>query len=171
MSSTCKSWVNSQGDWKFVANDSTPTFRKALLTDLPAILQIEQSSFSGDRFSKRQFSYLIRRAKASFLVAVLEEQVIGYSILLTPESLKSARIYSIAIHPDAKGKGIGKKLLEHHINIARTLKYQAVRLEVREDNLPAKSLYQSYGFRTISIKKAYYEDGMNALVLMMRIEQ
>jgi ribosomal-protein-alanine N-acetyltransferase len=42
-------------------------------------------------------------------------------------------------------------------------------LEVREHNQPAISLYQKFGFETMYVRKGYYPDGENALVMVKKI--
>ncbi len=55
-------------------------------------------------------------------------------------------IHDIAILPAYRGKGIGQKLLETIIEIARQRNYCKITLEVRHDNLPAQNLYRKMGF-------------------------
>ena len=136
--------------------------RDATPDDLSAILDIEAHSFRGDRFSRRQFRYLMQRAMASFVVAVVDGQVRAYAILFTPRRHAVARLYSVAVHPDAQGKGLGKHLLLHHLKLAADLGYPRLRLEVRQDNHTAIALYEKLGFRWFTDKPDYYEDGCAA---------
>jgi len=56
-------------------------------------------------------------------------------------------IHDIIVHQNYRGKGIGRKLLEKIIEIAEERNYCKITLEVREDNLPAKKLYDDLGFK------------------------
>jgi len=138
--------------------------RSATPEDLPSILEIETSSFSGDRFNRRQFRYLMTKAQASFLVQEIDGKVIAYSILFTPRRYKTARIYSIAVHPSGIGRGYGKQMLVHHIELAQKLGFESIHLEVRMDNPVAISLYEKQGFKQIGTHPGYYEDGTGAKV-------
>jgi len=55
----------------------------------------------------------------------------------------------IAVTQDHLGKGIGKKLMNHLIEVAKKLKLNEITLPVDEDNDPAKRLYENYGFKKI----------------------
>ena len=39
-------------------------------------------------------------------------------------------------------------------------------LEVRRSNTPARSLYESFGFAVSAVRRAYYEDGEDAFVML-----
>ena len=57
-------------------------------------------------------------------------------------------------------------LIENAINELKNQDLNKVLLEVRESNLPAKNLYIKHGFEQISIRKKYYSDGENAVILI-----
>ena len=144
--------------------------RNATVEDLDAILVIERSVFSGDLFNRRQFRYLMTRAKAVFMVVSDESEVTGYSILFTPSHLRHSRIYNIAVSKKARGKGYGKALLQRMEQDSTDLSYSAIRLEVRRDNEPAIRLYEQFGYRRIGKKAGYYEDGEDALVYQKSLD-
>jgi ribosomal protein S18 acetylase RimI-like enzyme len=56
-------------------------------------------------------------------------------------------IHDIFIEKRYRGKGFGKALMNEIISVARLRDYCKVNLEVREDNISAKALYQSLGFQ------------------------
>jgi ribosomal protein S18 acetylase RimI-like enzyme len=57
-----------------------------------------------------------------------------------------AYVDDLAVNPEFRGKGIGRKLLEHGIQWARENDFPGVMLETQDDNVPACTLYQSCGF-------------------------
>ena len=83
--------------------------RKAQQIDIPAILEIEWECFREDSFSKEQFAYLISRSKGTFYVMMEGDRVIAYVSLLFHGGTHYLRIYSIAVHPDFRGKGFGQQ--------------------------------------------------------------
>lgn len=85
--------------------------RKAQQADIPAILEIEWECFREDSFSKEQFAYLISRSKGTFYVMMEEDRVIAYVSLLFHGGTRYLRIYSIAVHPDYRGRGLGQILV------------------------------------------------------------
>ena len=56
-------------------------------------------------------------------------------------------IHDIIVREEFRGKGIGRQLIQRCINLAIERKYCKVTLEVRNDNVIAKRLYESFGFR------------------------
>ncbi|MDR9416066.1 MAG: GNAT family N-acetyltransferase [Gracilimonas sp.] len=67
---------------------------------------------------------------------------VGFS---TFTARKVFKIHDVAVHPDARGMGIGTKMLETIEEEARDMGCSKVTLEVREDN-PARNLYEKQGF-------------------------
>jgi streptothricin acetyltransferase len=57
-----------------------------------------------------------------------------------------AYVDDIVVHPEYRGTGLGRALLEHGIQWARENNFPGVMLETQDDNVPACSLYQKYGF-------------------------
>ena len=58
-------------------------------------------------------------------------------------------IYTLVVHPDHLGKGVGQALLDYASNLGVQLNMQSLRLDVYENNLPAISLYEKCGFHYI----------------------
>ena len=69
-------------------------------------------------------------------------------------------IHDVFVKPAFRGRNLGKKLLEKLVSIARERDYCKVTLEVREDNTPARSLYQSLGFDECNPKLFYWEKNL-----------
>jgi ribosomal protein S18 acetylase RimI-like enzyme len=67
---------------------------------------------------------------------------IGFS---TFTASKTFKIHDVVVHPDARGMGVGTKLLDHVNEVAEGMGCSKITLEVREDN-PAKRLYEREGF-------------------------
>lgn len=67
-------------------------------------------------------------------------------------------ISTIAVHPDARGHGLGELLLSQVIDFALDRDAEFVTLEVRESNTPAQRLYAKYGFECVGRRKRYYTD-------------
>ena len=75
-----------------------------------------------------------------------------------------AEIISIGVAPDARRNGIAGALI---LLMEQELKKQSVHnvfLEVSEVNIPAKKLYEKYGFRPAGIRPKYY-DGTDAIIM------
>lgn len=74
-------------------------------------------------------------------------------------------ILNLAVDPRERRKGYGKRILGLLLQAAAKMGMQKVALEVREQNAPAISLYEKYGFHQCGIRPKYYPDsGENALI-------
>jgi len=79
-------------------------------------------------------------------------------------------INKIATDPRVRNRGFGRALLEDALQRARSARANAVTLEVRISNIPAREFYGSYGFREAYRRKAYYQDGEDAFAMVLPIQ-
>ncbi|AFL74165.1 acetyltransferase [Thiocystis violascens DSM 198] len=140
-----------------------PCIRLARLSDLGALLSLENRCFETDRISRRQFRYLLTRGRAQTLVAEDDEGLLGYVLLLFSRATSVARLYSIAVLSQARGRGIGRKLVVAAEDAAWERERAYLRLEIRRDNLASQALFEGAGYRRFGILSDYYEDHMEAL--------
>ena len=137
--------------------------------DLEAIYTIEQTSFHGDRLTRRALRYLLDRGHATRLVARIAGQAIGYAVTLYRRGTSMARLYTLAVLPEFRGQGVATQLLERCEADAREAGCVTMRLEVRADNQAAMQLYREHGYVQFRIKDDYYEDHERALCLEKRL--
>ena len=81
-------------------------------------------------------------------------------------TVDEAEILTLAVAPRARGKGLGRALLQAAINRAKTMGAVTMFLEVGADNPHALALYAGLGFAKVGARKGYYE-GRDALVLRL----
>lgn len=146
------------------------SIRPAVAGDLAALVEIESHSFRDERFTPRQMRYLLLKAKAVTLVAENEAGVVGYAIALLPSLPKPARLYSIAVAEHFRGKKIAEALIRELLNYCLQRGYQKLRLEVRQSQQRALSLYRRMGFNEIGRLANYYPDGEAALHMQRTID-
>ncbi|MFT4766919.1 MAG: ribosomal-protein-alanine N-acetyltransferase [Glaciecola sp.] len=138
--------------------------REAVPADAPALLRIEEQCFVTDRIKPRQMRYLLTRARALNLVADSDARAVAYLSCLTPvRTDRPARLYSLAVAPDFRRRGLAFALLERLVDDLCERGYRRLRLEVRVGDRRTQALYQRFGFRELSRIEAYYEDGEAAL--------
>ena len=91
-------------------------------------------------------------------------KLIGYIViwLVAEES----HVLNIAVHPDYRRKGIGKRLIKFIMDFLLNKSTRAVYLEVRKSNTAAQKLYRGLGFREIGVRKGYYSDNKEDAVVM-----
>jgi putative acetyltransferase len=82
------------------------------------------------------------------IVAEIDGRIVGSASLkqLRPARCRHVGILAVGVHPDFQRQGIGRALMKHLIEHARTCKLERLELYVRGDNAPAQALYVSLGF-------------------------
>jgi ribosomal-protein-alanine N-acetyltransferase len=83
-----------------------------------------------------------------------------------------AEILTLAVAPDARGRGLGRALLRAAIIRAEEMGARAIFLEVGADNPQALALYEGLGFAKVGTRRAYYSThsgGSDALVLRLSL--
>jgi ribosomal protein S18 acetylase RimI-like enzyme len=135
--------------------------RPAALEDLTPAMLLEECCFDAYCLSKRQLRYLQRSPSAVFQVAEAAGTIVGEGIALIRHHKRSlsGRLYSLAVHPDHRGQGIGNRLLQTTLAELVGRGAKRVFLEVEEKNAAAVKLYERHGFRSIGILPDYYGPG------------
>lgn len=137
--------------------------RPATPEDIDALVAIENLCFETDRLSRRSFRHMITKAHAALLLDEEAGAVRGYVLLLFNAGTSLARMYSIAVHPEFRSRGIGRQLMVAAEQAALAQDCVTLRLEVRMDNASSIALYESMGYRRFGFYDDYYEDHMDAL--------
>jgi ribosomal protein S18 acetylase RimI-like enzyme len=150
-------------DRKPPTHTSAPSVRAAAADDLAALVALENSCFDDDRISRRQFRHLLTRANAAVLVAAdWDGRLLGDLVVLFSRGTATARLYSIAVAPAARGQGIGRLLVEAAEATAWEHGRAWMRLEVRKDNRASIGLFEAMGYRRFGEHGDYYADHMDA---------
>ena len=137
-----------------------PVLRRAEEGDVDAIVAIERRSFS-DPWPRGAFLSLVRRDDAHVVVAVPDPPadpgappVLGYAIAWF--IVGEGEVGNVAVHPDARGRGAGARLLDAALAEAERRGAATMFLEVRESNEAARRLYASRGFTEVGRRRRYY---------------
>ncbi len=94
-----------------------------------------------------------------------EDKVLGF--LISEKTLDENSIILLYVSKDYRRKKVGSLLLEYYIN--NTSINNRIILEVSSNNNAAINLYEKFGFKTISIRKEYYKDKSDALLMEKRL--
>ncbi len=100
-----------------------------------------------------------------WLVALGPEGVVGYagSMLIGTE----AHLMNIGVKPTQQRRGIAKSLMLTMLADIARKGLVDMTLEVRPDNTAAISMYQKFGFAPNGVRKAYYPDGQDAMIMWL----
>ena len=122
------------------------SIRSAKEGDLQGVLEVEKHSFpERKRWDHGDFQDAL---KDLFLVFV-DGELSGFLIASCWEDTKSAVILRIAVHPDARNRGIAKKLIEAAIEKLKEMAVKEIEIDVEIVKQGAIQLYERVGFRTV----------------------
>lgn len=141
--------------------------RRASPMDLDALHRIELECFTFESFSKQQIAATLKLPSFVNLIAMLDGEPVGFIMGATEMHKREnvGHIYSVDVKPAYRQRGIGSSLLEalEHIFIGQGV--ETCYLEVRIDNVAAKSLYSKHGYKLSETVKNYYGLGINGVRL------
>ncbi len=104
-----------------------------------------------------------RVGKRHYLVGTIGDELVGYGGLLYVEN--DAHVTNIAVHPMWRSRGIATELLLDLAWEANRCGCEAMTLEVRHTNVAAQQLYRRFGFVPAGVRKKYYENRDDAIVM------
>jgi len=139
------------------------TIRKMSNGDVPAVLAIENESFSTP-WSATSFKHELTNPFTTLDVAVLNNGIIGY--VCTRIIAEEAHILNLAVHHEFRRRGIASKLVWNALKKLRLSAVNLVTLEVRASNTAAIKLYEKFGFEVIGNRKDYYQKPKEDAIVM-----
>ena len=130
--------------------------------DVPAVIHIASGTGLPQWTTD---NYLIERDSpvAHFLVAEADTNIAGFAGAHIV--LDEAELLIIAVSLSHLRSGIGSQLLARLLLDAHHRGVKRVWLDVRVDNAPARALYRNHGFIDANLRKRYYKDGGDALIM------
>lgn len=157
--------------------------REMTASDVAEVLALENQLFPEDAWPKRFFLDELAQAapavpaeRATRRYWVVEgsadgpptgvhesSPILGYAGLMCIPPI--ADVQTIAVAPQAQGRGLGTHMLRVLIDAARDWGAEQVLLEVRRDNPGAQRVYLREGFSHIHTRPRYYPDGEDALIM------
>jgi [ribosomal protein S18]-alanine N-acetyltransferase len=145
--------------------------RHAAPNDLADLIALENATFSSDRLSPRQWRRHLACGRAGILVIPARDKLCAAAVLFFRTGSRVARLYSLAVSLEARGRGLGERLLSACEEEARQRGCSELRLEVRADNRAAQGLYHRRGYRLFGRHIGYYADGEDALRYRKSLDQ
>lgn len=144
------------------------SIREAHESDLAEIMKLEHACFGSDSWSETNMRAELTEHHTYYLVAEIEDQMVGYAGLSKLPSSEQSDIQTIAVTTTQRGTGLGRELMHRLIARAKELGATELFLEVRADNPIAQKLYRKLGFVQIDLRKNYYRpDGVDAIIMRL----
>jgi len=139
--------------------------RRMAEKDCAQVAEIEKATFARP-WSEASFRHEVNgNAVARYFVCGRDGEILGYAGAWVV--MDECHITNIAVREDARGQGIGRKLLETLMGYVSNLGAAWADLEVRVSNERAQNLYKSLGFVAVGKRKRYYEDNGEDAYLMV----
>jgi ribosomal protein S18 acetylase RimI-like enzyme len=154
-----------------LAQHSVPDIRlrPAEPADLDGLTALEARAFPTDRITRRGFRRFLASPAAAMIVATRGGALAGYALVMVRAKSDIARLYSIAVAPEAGRRGVGVKLLAAAEEAALERGRTTLRLEVHERNAAAIARYHKSGYTLFGRHFDYYEDRGHALRFEKRL--
>ena len=124
--------------------------------EIDSVMEVMEQAFDplfGEAWNRAQCLGILGLPGVWMSLARVDGEPCGFA--LGRIVLDDAELLLIAVKPLARGKGIGKRLLDHMIRAAAARGAARLHLEVRDGN-PALRLYGEKGFEPIGRRKSYY---------------
>lgn len=137
--------------------------RRMTEKDIDSVWEIERLSFSVP-WSRESFLSELENDYAIYFVYEEDAKVWGFAGM--HHIVDEGHITNIAVHPQKRRQGIGKALLDALICYAKENGIIGLTLEVRSRNIAAISLYKSFGFKEMGLRKNYYTNPSDDAVIM-----
>lgn len=135
-------------------------------SDVDAVFEIEKASYGEHHWSKESFYNEIQNNIGFYIIAFNPQnnQILGYlgSWFIVDE----CHITNVAVNPQFRRQKIAQQLLIALINQCYEKFIKYITLEVRVSNIPAISLYEKFGFKSIGVRKKYYQDNNEDALIM-----
>ncbi|MFI9559956.1 ribosomal protein S18-alanine N-acetyltransferase [Nonomuraea endophytica] len=139
--------------------------------DLPAVMAIERATFPLDAWSEGMMrGELADQPRTRHYVVAMrdDDEIVGYAGLAAAGD--QADVQTIAVLQDHQSRGIGGAMLTELLGEARRRGAREIFLEVRADNPRAKAVYERFGFEEIGLRRRYYDDGTDAVMMRRKLD-
>jgi ribosomal-protein-alanine N-acetyltransferase len=148
------------------ATETETTWRLADVKDVPALLEIERASFDTP-WTLGEIAEELDKPLARVWVAEVDGRLAAFGIQWFV--VGEAQLANIAVHPDFRGRGLGKQMMIHLLENARAEGMEKMTLEVRTGNTAAHDLYLKLGFVETCRRPHFYEDQDEAILMERKV--
>lgn len=151
-------------DTPAVTEPDLPDLLPARWWHVSALVRLERELFPVDPWSVETFVAEMAADGRSLRVVVDDcKQLRGYVDVAV--NGRDSDLMTIAVEPASAGRGWGGALLRWACQHAAAAGADRMLLEVRAGN-PAERLYRRAGFEWIDVRRHYYPDGWDAIVMV-----
>ncbi len=134
-------------------------------SDLDSLMEIESTAYGEHHWSKDSFANELNNKVAKYYaVKNNKAELVGYMGVWN--IVDEAHITTIAVKEDFRRMHIAEALIAKMLEDCYNNYIKYITLEVRAGNVPAIKLYEKFGFKSLGVRKGYYQDnGEDALIM------
>lgn len=140
--------------------------KKMLISDLDNISETLTTCFD-DFWNYNVLKSELKNNNSQYIVAKLGENIVGFAGII--DTLDQMEITNIVVRKDMRHKGIGNTLLNELIKMSIKNNKNTIFLEVNSNNLFAIKLYEKNGFKKVGLRKNYYNNTDDAILMNLKI--
>lgn len=133
---------------------------------LRQMAEIEREAFDTP-WTENMFIPEVESKDAVYLVGTRGDEVVCYGGF--HKVLDEAHITNIAVKSTQRGRGVGKMLMSALIERAKLSGVRYITLEVKDSNTAAIAMYLGFGFRVEGLRKKYYANKYDALIMWLDV--
>ena len=111
-------------------------------------------------WSARIMQDTFKSGTACWALLDAQDRVLAYAFFSI--AVGEAQLLNLCVDPDHHGKGYGRQMMQHLMQVAQEEFCTILLLEVRRSNTAARRLYESLRFNTLGVRKGYYPNGVGA---------
>lgn len=136
--------------------------RDARPSDLDALVALENACYPPHQaYSREEYRYALSVAKSVNLVHEEAGEVVGFVGAFHHRTWRTGHVYTVNVHPSARGRGLGRRLMAACEARLAGLGMRRVLLEVNVENAAAIALYEACGYARLKRLPDYYTQYAN----------
>lgn len=135
---------------------------KMTIADLDTISDILFSDFD-DFWNVSTLKSELQNPNSQYIIAKLNNEIVGFGGIW--KAVDDIHITDIVVKKNFRGQKIGSILLEQLISLAKKQNITSITLEVNSTNIPAQNLYEKFGFKKVGLRKKYYNNIDDAIIM------
>ncbi len=138
--------------------------RKMDMSDIEYVYELEKKTFGKSLEKAMLTREILYNEMAHYFILIKDGKRLGYAGMWITNP--NAEVINIAVEARHRKRGYGRQLMEKLIDYSNRHHVKVLTLEVHEQNGETITFYESLGFKREAVRKKYYEDGSDALLMV-----
>ena len=135
--------------------------------DIEAVIEGETKAFGKSLGYDFLLSELEINPFSQYVVLEIDGKVHGYMGLSITDNVQIINFY---VDEEYQNMGFGTMMMEFVIDVCESSQASSITLEVRKSNTKALKLYQKFGLKEVLLRKGYYDNGEDAILMERKFE-